>query len=78
MAKYYIKSGTLEIIYSSPKYPFRAAQDTVWELNDNDTIDEYFYIDERGFRDYATADNETKVFKSTAVLDAAGWNMNDM
>jgi hypothetical protein len=78
MAKYYVKSGSLEIIFDSDNDPFEAAQDSVWELNDNDTIDEYFYIDERGFRDYVTADNETKVFKSTAVLDAAGWNLEDM
>lgn len=78
MAKYYVKSGSLEMIYSSDKDAFGAAQDCVWELNDNDTIDEFFYIDERGYRDYVSADTETKVFKSEAVLDAAGWNLEDM
>ena len=62
----------------SEKNPFEAAQQSVWELNDNDVIDEFFYIDERGFKDYITADSSTCVFKSEAVLDAAGWNMEDM
>lgn len=78
MTKYYIKSGTLEMIYSSNKSAFEVAQDCVWELNDNDTLDEYFYIDERGYRDYTNADPITMVFESETVLDAAGWNMNDM
>lgn len=78
MAKYYVKSGSLEIIYSCDKDAFQAAQDCVWELNDDDTIDEFFYVDERGYRDYVSADNETKVFKSEAILDAAGWNLEDM
>jgi hypothetical protein len=77
MAKYYIKSGTLEIIYSSDKPAFEAAQDCVWELNDHDTLDEYFYIDERGYRDYVTADPTTMVYESEAVLNAAGWNIED-
>ena len=78
MAKYYVKSGSLEMIFASDKNPFEAAQQSVWELNDNDVIDEFFYFDERGYRDYVSADTETKVFKSEAVLDAAGWNMEDM
>ncbi len=78
MAKYYVKSGSLEMIFASDKNPFEAAQQSVWELNDNDVIDEFFYIDERGFKDYITADGSTCVFKSEVVLDAAGWNMEDM
>lgn len=73
MAKYYISSGTLQIVRSTSKTHLRAACDSVWELNDNDTIDEYFYIDERGFRDYASADGKTEVFRSKFVLKKAGW-----
>ena len=42
MAKYYVKSGSLEMIFASDKNPFEAAQQSVWELNDNDVIDEFF------------------------------------
>lgn len=78
MAKYYIRSGSLEIIYSSTKPSFEAAQDAIWELNDNDVLDEYFYIDERGYRDYTSADTETRVYKTSSVMEAAGWNMEDL
>jgi hypothetical protein len=78
VAKYYIKSGSLEIIYSCNKPSFEAAQDAVWELNDNDTLDEFFYVDERGYRDYTTADKETRVFNTQSVMESAGWNMEDL
>lgn len=77
MAKYYVKSGTLEMIYSTDKKQFEAAQDCVWELNDYDTLDEYFYIDERGYRNYDSADTKTFVYTSESVLNAAGWNIED-
>lgn len=73
MAKYYISSGTLQIVRSTSKTHLAAACDSVWELNDNDTIDEYFYIDQRGFRDYTSADSRTLVFRSKFVLTQAGW-----
>ena len=75
MAKYYIKCGTLEIIYSTSKKPLDAAMDAVWETNENDVLDEYMYLDERGYRDYVSADKETKVYKSINVLTQAGWNL---
>ena len=75
MAKYYIKCGTLELIYSCDKCPRDAAMDAIWETNDNDTLDEYMYLDERGYRDYTSADKMTMVYKSLNVLTQAGWNM---
>lgn len=75
MSKFYIKSGTLELIYSTSKSPVEAAMDAVWELNDNDVLDEYMYLDERGYRDYTSADKHTMVYKSINVLTQAGWNM---
>ena len=75
MAKYYISSGTLQIIRSTSKMAVMAACDAVWELNDNDTLDEFMYVDERGYRDYKTADNKTMVYKTTSVLTQAGWSM---
>ena len=77
MAKYYVKSGTLEMIYSCNKTAFEAAQDCVWELNDMDTLDEHFYIDERGYRTSTTRDTKTLVYTSESVLNAAGWNIED-
>lgn len=75
MPKYYIKCGTLELIYSTSKSPIDAAIASVWELNDNDVLDEYMYLDERGYRDYVSADKMTMVYKSLNVLTQAGWNM---
>ena len=77
MAKYYVKSGTLEMIYSTDKQAFEAAQDCVWELNDMDVLDENFYIDERGYRTSTTLDTKTTVYTSESVLNAAGWNIED-
>ena len=75
MSKYYIKCGTLELIYSTSKKPLDAAMDAVWETNEHDVLDEYMYLDERGYRDYASADKQTKVYKSINVLTQAGWNL---
>lgn len=75
MAKYYVKCGTLELIYSCNKSPHDAAMDCVWETNENDKLDEYFYIDERGFRDYISADGYTKVLRTTTILKDAGWKL---
>ena len=78
MSKYYVKCGTLELIYSTSKTPLEAATHCLWESNSNDVLDEYFYIDERGFRDYLTADaKETKVIKSGKVIKLAGWTLSD-
>lgn len=76
MSKYYIKCGTLEIIISSDKDPFDTAIDSIWELNDNDTLDEYFYVDERGFRDYISAEPDTQVFETVEILKKAGWSID--
>lgn len=73
MAKYYVKCGSLELIYSTNKTPFDAAVTVLWEANENDVLDEYFYVDERGMRDYTTADNKTIVIESELILDKAGW-----
>ena len=74
MSKYYIKCGTLELIYSCNKSAKNAAIDAIWETNENDMLDEYFYIDERGYRDYITADKKTKVLRSSNILKDAGWS----
>lgn len=76
MSKYYIKCGTLEIIISSDKDSFDTAIDSIWELNDNDTLDEYFYVDERGFRDYISAEPDTQVFSTVEILKKAGWTID--
>lgn len=73
MSKYYVKCGSLELIYSTNKCAFDAAVTVLWEANEHDILDEYFYIDERGYRDYTNADNNTTVIKCDLVLDEAGW-----
>lgn len=75
MAKYYIKCGTLEYITSGYKDAFEAAMASTFQLNDLDTLDEYFYVDERGLRNYVTAEPDTQVFPTTFVLKKAGWTI---
>jgi hypothetical protein len=75
MPKYYIKCGTLEMIYSTNKKPMRAAASVLWETNKFDVLDEYFYVDERGFKDYLTAHPDTKVYKTEKIIEKAGWTM---
>jgi hypothetical protein len=52
---------------------FDACRTVLWECNENDTLDEYFYIDERGFRGYVSADGDTMVVPSVEVMEAEGW-----
>jgi len=75
MPKYYIKSGTLELIYSTSKSPLEAACIALGETNKFDVLDEHFYIDERGMKDYATALPDTKVIKTSKVAKKAGWEL---
>jgi metal-dependent hydrolase (beta-lactamase superfamily II) len=73
--KYYIKSNTLELIYSTDKTPLEAAMVALGETNKFDVLDEYFYIDERGMKDYATALPDTIVIPTKLVAAEAGWKM---
>lgn len=76
MPKFYIKCGSLELIRSCPgSKSIHAAQLALWEANKFDTLDEYFYIDQRGFRDYITADKKTKVYSLEKVAKLAGWRL---
>lgn len=76
MSKYYIKCGTLELIYSTSQSVSDAAATALWETNKFDVLDEYFYIDERGFKDYITADKETTVITLNKICKLAGWEIN--
>jgi len=75
MAKYYVKSGTLEVILSK-KDSLEAAIAGLLLTNKFDTIDEYFYCDERGYRDYISADKETNVIRTKSIVRAAGWELS--
>jgi hypothetical protein len=77
MPKYYIQSGSLRIIYSTSKGPIEAACDAIWELNDNDTLDEHMTVDERGMRTLDMADEYTKIYKTEFVLAQAGWSTDE-
>lgn len=77
MSKYYIKSNTLELIYSTEKDALEAAAIALGETNQNDILDEYFYIDERGMKDYATALPDTIVIPTKIVARAAGWTLGN-
>ena len=75
MPKYYIQCGSLSMIYSTSKDKLGAAVDVIWETNVHDVLDEYFYIDERGYRDYTTADKDTMVVETEKVIRKAGWSI---
>ena len=75
MAKYYVKSGTLEVILSK-KDSLEAAISGLLLTNKFDTIDEYFYVDERGYRDYVSADKDTNVIRTKSIARAAGWELS--
>lgn len=73
MAKYYISSGSLKMIYSTSKSQRDACKTILWEANEHDVLDEYFYVDERGYRDYATATPDTFVIPTDEIVTEEGW-----
>lgn len=75
MPKYYIQCGSLQLIFSTSKSESEAAAAVLWEANEYDVLDEYFYIDERGYRDYKTADKETQVIPTEVVIKLANWEI---
>jgi len=76
MPKFYVASGTLRVIISR-KDALEAAICGLADCNKFDTIDEYFYVDERGYRDYVSADPSTNVIATKSIVRAAGWKMSD-
>jgi hypothetical protein len=75
MAKYYVKSGTLEVILSQPN-ALEAAICGLLLTNKFDTIDEHFYVDEQGYRDYISATPKTNVIATKSIVRAAGWELS--
>ena len=73
MAKYYISTGTLQIIFSTDKEPYDACRTAIHECNSNDEVDEFMYVDERGWRDYSTADQSTFVVETEDILRKEGY-----
>jgi hypothetical protein len=69
MSKWYVKSNTVEKIVSIPhSTPLDAAIAVFQDTNPFDVVDEYFYVDERGMRDYTSADSLTQVIKTVRVI----------
>ena len=65
----YVKSNTVEKIISiRDSSPMDAAIAVFEDTNEFDIFDEYFYVDERGFRDYKNADSLTQVIKTPKVI----------
>jgi hypothetical protein len=75
MPKYYVKSGTLEVILTQ-KNAFEAAIAGLLLTNKFDIIDEHFYVDERGYRDYISADPKTNVIATKSIVRGAGWELS--
>jgi hypothetical protein len=79
MSKWYIKSNTVEKIISiRDSSPMDAAIAVFNDTNEFDTFDEYFYVDERGFRDYKNADSLTQVIKTPKVMIRAKEQEEDL
>jgi len=76
MPKFYVKSGTLEIVINR-KDALEASIAGLMLTNKFDVIDEYFYIDERGYRDYVSADPQTNVIQTKTIVSAAGWELTE-
>lgn len=74
MGKFYVSSGTLQVTISR-KDTLEAAISGLLLTNKFDTIDEYFYVDERGYRDYISADPKTNVIATRSIVKAAGWEL---
>ena len=73
MAKYYISSGTLQLIYSTSQQPYAACRTVIHEMNEYDVLDEYMYIDQRGMKDYTNADQLTFVVPTKDILRKEGY-----
>jgi len=61
------------MIYNTNKNPVEACCDMLEEINENDTLEEYFYVDERGFRGLRTAQSDTVVIETESIMDISGW-----
>lgn len=75
MPKYYIQCGTLQLIFSTNKKPMAAATEILWQANKFDVLDEHFYVDERGYKDYKTALPDTKVYPIERIIKRAKWSL---
>jgi len=79
MSKWYVKSNTVEKIISIPySSPIDAAVAVYYDTNQFDIFDEYFYVDERGFRNYTNADSLTQVIKTPKVMIKAQQQKEDL
>ena len=76
MPKYYINSGTLQLIYSTPKTAIEAACVAIFEINEDDELGREIFVDERGMRDKTTADEQTMIFDTDFILEEADWENN--
>jgi hypothetical protein len=47
----------------------------LWETNQHDVIDDTFFIDERGFRNYTNADKQTIQIGLDVVAEKGGWEL---
>lgn len=69
MAKYYISCGSVQYIWSTSMSPQQACQMVLLaETNENDILDEYAFVDERGFRDGLTADKSTSIYNAPGLM----------
>lgn len=70
MPKFYVKSNTVELITSCCD-PLEAAVRALMGCNKNDIVDEFFYVDECGMRDYTNATPTTTVIPTEDVILAS-------
>ena len=70
MPKYYVKSGTLEVIIDTKLSSREAAGCCLWEATKQDKLDHYMTVDERGFRKHNKA---SAYFKTEDIMQQEGW-----
>jgi hypothetical protein len=69
MTKWYVKSGAVEKIISIPdSTPIDAAIAVFRDTNQFDVMDDYFYVDERGMKNFDNRDSLTLMIKTVKVM----------
>ena len=69
--KVYIASGNFRQVLDIKELDKKQAviEMFIHDLTGSELIDNYVYVDERGCKDYVSADNETTVFETEEILD---------
>lgn len=68
MSKYYVTSGNVSVICSTNVDPMTLCLQIMEVSEEGDVFGEYFYVDERGYRDSETSQEDTIVLPTKMIL----------